>query len=179
MTQLQQRGHAPRVNSGNWELVREKATEKLCARWANKLSRAGVEDKVQEAIICTEERMKEGETINSPLAHVIKSAHYALCNEYRDQHYEERTDFDGVEETIVSIERSVEQQVEDSDTVDAILDCAQHLPDRQKEAFLLYYVEELSHREIQDKMNIGLGSVRKYLDRAANRVRSLMIEKGY
>lgn len=95
--------------------------------------------------------------INKSLDYLRKKKYESLCDDlsyivlYDDYNYKED------EYRLYLINKLLEQ-----------------LPDKYKQVFKLYYIEELSHKEIAEKLSINVGTSKSNLFKARNKIRKLM-----
>jgi RNA polymerase sigma-70 factor (ECF subfamily) len=68
---------------------------------------------------------------------------------------------------------SIFARVSSSDLVDAI----RQLPDGYKMVFCLYYLEEMSHKEIAEKLNINEGTSKSNLFKAKAKLKDILTKK--
>lgn len=59
-------------------------------------------------------------------------------------------------------------------TYEEVLDITQQLPDRYRQVFNLYVIEEFSHNEIAEMLNISIGTSKSNLSRAREKLRDLI-----
>jgi RNA polymerase sigma-70 factor (ECF subfamily) len=85
---------------------------------------------------------------------------------------------DGFEAARVpAAERSAEQAAMDNESLSAIQTAVGKLPERQKTAFMLRFVEDMPLEAIAEVMNLELGTVKSHLFRALGSVRSLCMKR--
>ncbi len=74
--------------------------------------------------------------------------------------------------------RSPELVIIERELVDAIQYAVQRLPERQKAAFLLRFVEDMPLEDIAEVLALELGTVKSHLHRATEAVRKTCIKQG-
>ena len=81
-------------------------------------------------------------------------------------------------EELANIPASPAQQMEQSQVMAAIEEAVRALPDRQREAFMLRYWEELDVSETAKVMGCSEGSVKTHCSRATHALAKALKEKG-
>lgn len=74
--------------------------------------------------------------------------------------------------------RSAEQVAIDNESLSAIHSAVEKLPERQKTAFMLRFVEDMPLEEIAQAMDLELGTVKSHLSRALEAVRTTCNKHG-
>jgi len=85
-----------------------------------------------------------------------------------------------VNESLIPDEEEIEMEDENEEdfSYDEILSFVQQLPDRYRQVFNLYVVEEYSHQEIAEALNISSGTSKSNLSRAREKLKE-MIKKNH
>ncbi len=60
-----------------------------------------------------------------------------------------------------------------------VLDCVQHLPPRYRLVFNLFAIEDLSHQEIAEKLDISEGTSKSNFFKAKRKLQEIMQQNGY
>jgi RNA polymerase sigma-70 factor (ECF subfamily) len=74
--------------------------------------------------------------------------------------------------------QTVDRRVESSDVLDMIRRCVNLLPGRYASIITLYYLKEISYEEIARVMQIPMGTLKTWMFRARNQLRSI-VEKEF
>jgi len=74
--------------------------------------------------------------------------------------------------------QTVDRHVESSDVLDMIRRCVNLLPGRYASIITLYYLKEISYEEIARVMQIPMGTLKTWMFRARNQLRSI-VEKEF
>jgi RNA polymerase sigma factor (sigma-70 family) len=72
-----------------------------------------------------------------------------------------------------SIHEDIEEEWEDY-TYDQLLDIIRQLPDRYRQVFNLYAIENYSHQDIAEMLNISVGTSKSNLSRAKEKLKELL-----
>ncbi len=84
------------------------------------------------------------------------------------------------EETLADPGKSIEQEYDDEQEVKELNDCIEKLPkEQEKQALLLYYINEKVYREIADIMKRSISLVRNLIKAAEQNVKECMEMKGF
>ncbi len=87
---------------------------------------------------------------------------------------EPREDFDPLDIIAAS-----SQDKDSGEITQAVKNAADTLPEKQRTVFILKYLQQMKIREIADIMDIGDGTVKKYLFRAMGKMRNELKEYRY
>jgi RNA polymerase sigma-70 factor (ECF subfamily) len=79
--------------------------------------------------------------------------------------------------TIVSSERSPEQRAVDADRAERVRAMVARLPERLAEAILLRYFEELSEKDVAERLGIPVGTVKSRLHHGLRKLAETMDEE--
>ena len=64
------------------------------------------------------------------------------------------------------------------EAVDAVRSAVERLPERQKTAFMLRFIEDMPLEAVAEAMDLETGTVKSHLSRALEAVRSACAKKG-
>ncbi len=173
----------PQIRNGDKELFGEimERYEKKLLRYGRKFlsSKENIEDLVQEIFIKTYQNLKSFDTDQKFSPWIYRIAHNTFINgmkkNVRSPIY--LPDFDTlvshpVYEDPIHAERDRQEMRK---VIDKGLD---QLPDNYKEIIILYYMEELSYKEIADIVRIPIGTVGIRLKRAKDKLKKVYLESG-
>jgi RNA polymerase sigma-70 factor (ECF subfamily) len=76
-----------------------------------------------------------------------------------------------------SVQRSPEQALMYAESVEAVRSAVERLPERQKTAFMLRFVEDMPLEDIAEVMDLQTGTVKSHLSRALEAVRGACAKK--
>ncbi|MDQ5949359.1 MAG: polymerase sigma-70 factor, subfamily [Patescibacteria group bacterium] len=157
----------------------------LMERYQAKLFRYGkkfitghdnIEDVVQDVFIKTYQHIKSFDTSQKFSSWIYRIAHNTYVNAVKKQSREPLYlfDFDLIlGHTIVENPREREQEQEEIRLlVEKGLDM---LPSRYREIIVLYYMEELSYKEIADILQVPVGTVGIRLKRAKDKLKNICV----
>lgn len=138
---------------------------------------APIEDAVQEVFIKTYENIRSFDTTRPFSPWIYRIAHNRFVNALRDK---QRTPFITVDLDAFSAHAAYEidpegdeERAEARDLVNRGLAALDPL---HREVLVLYYIEQLSYREIADVLHVPVGTVGIRLHRAKNALRTYYVE---
>ncbi len=162
---------AARVQKGETDIfgvLVERYQERLTRYGRRFLSReADVTDLVQDTFIRAYERLQSFDTLQKFSPWIYRVAHNVFVNEIKraSRNPLSYIDFDTLLTHPVYVDPLVEER--ESKEVHAALELGlQKLPPKYREVLVLYYIEDLSYKEIADVLEVPAGTVGVRLRRA-------------
>ena len=131
-------------------------------RFLRRFSREGAEDLAQEAFarLCAADE----ETIESPRAYLFQTARNLAINESRRRRIAPvRYVGDVAALAMPASDPTPEEQVLKSEALLQLQTALSELPDRQRQALILFKVEGLSHKEIGKRLGVSHRTVERYV----------------
>ncbi|GAA4795246.1 RNA polymerase sigma-70 factor [Olivibacter ginsenosidimutans] len=143
----------------------------LCyAAYKRVKSTVTAEEIVQEVFISLYARRYEIQLEVSLLAYLKRAVQYKVYNVYRDMLMRERF----LEQKAYEPEKQPMQPdhlLQRKELRQSIDDVTNTLPDKCRDVFVMSRLEELSHKEIADKLHIAISTVKKHLTKALTTLR--------
>jgi RNA polymerase sigma-70 factor (ECF subfamily) len=130
-------------------------------------SRARAEEAVQEAFVRAYTRWRRVRHLEDPTGWVRRVAINLLVDETRRDGREERA-----MNRLAELEPSVETLAPDHGERDELFSALETLPQQQRLAVTLFYLDDLSVRDVAAAMSISEGAVKYHLHEGRSRLRS-------
>jgi RNA polymerase sigma-70 factor (ECF subfamily) len=169
----------PQISRGDQSAIREMVTRKLSrlialgVRMLNDRSEA--EDVAQETFLRV---WKQAEHWQSDGAKFDTWLHKVAINLCYDRLRTRKDYCDENAPEIIDPALIPEQRLDKSQQGDVISIALAALPNRQREALVLQYYQELSNIEAADLMGVSVEALESLLSRARRNMRALLVEKG-
>ncbi len=96
---------------------------------------------------------------------------------YKMQHDSDRDeDAPSILELIPSSARSAKEEVEAQETKQRLEEAIRKLPEREREVFILRYLNDLSLAEVAESLGLAVGTVKAHLSHGLEKMRSMLIQ---
>lgn len=172
------------MNNLNWNEIYTSTSPKLlgiCRRYIKDIATA--EDIIQDSFIVAiqkENTLKDKNALNGWLSRIVinMAIHHLKdakkINFFTDQDYE-IVDSNTVMNTLELDPKSIllSSDLERTDILDAI----DKLPQHHKSVFNMYVIDQFSHNEISNALNISVGTSKSHLSRARKAIQAFLLEK--
>jgi RNA polymerase sigma-70 factor (ECF subfamily) len=169
----------PRIARGDQSAIREMVTRKLsrlialAVRMLN--DRGEAEDVAQETFFRVWKQAEHWQPDGAKFDTWLHKVAINLCYD-RLRTRKDYSDEDAPE--MIDPALIPEQRLEKFQQVDVISIALAALPNRQREALVLQYYQELSNIEAADLMGVSVDALESLLSRARRNMRALLVEKG-
>lgn len=168
----------------NWNEIYTKTSPKLlgiCRRYIKDLATA--EDIIQDSFIVAiqkENTLKDANALNGWLSRIVINMAIHHLKETKKVNFSTDQDCEIVDSTTlmntIAIDTKSILLASDLEK-DDILEAIDQLPEHHKSVFNMYVIDQFSHREISEILNISTGTSKSHLSRARKAIQLFLLEK--
>jgi len=168
----------------NWNEIYTSTSPKLlgiCRRYIKDVATA--EDIIQDSFIVAiqkENTLKDKNALNGWLSKIVINMAIHHLKDAKKINFSTPQDYEIVDSTTVMNTLELDQKsillssdLERSDILDAI----DKLPEHHKSVFNMYILDQFSHNEISNALNISVGTSKSHLSRARKAIQAFLLEK--
>ena len=174
----------PRIARGDQSAIREMVVKKLSRLLALGMrmlnDRGEAEDVAQETFLRVWKHAEHWQSGGAKFDTWLHKVALNLCydrlrtrKDYTDKDYSEENTPELIDPALIP-----EQRLDKSQQGDVISAALAILPNRQREALVLQYYQELSNIEAADLMGVSVDALESLLSRARRNMRALLAEQG-
>ena len=174
----------PRIARGDQSAIREMVAKKLSRLLALGMrmlnDRAEAEDVAQETFLRVWKQAEHWQSGGAKFDTWLHKVALNLCydrlrsrKDYTDKDYSDENAPELIDPALIP-----EQRLDKSQQGDVISAALAILPNRQREALVLQYYQELSNIEAADLMGVSVDALESLLSRARRNLRALLAEQG-
>lgn len=168
----------------DWDLTYQQSAAKLigiCRRYVKE--RAIAEDIVQESFIVAiqkEDTLKDIKALDGWLSRIVVNMALHHIKKAKETVFSINDQFDMVDKTSLMSNLTLDnksQLLASGIEVKDILAAMDRLPDHHRAVFNMYIMDDFSHKEIAEALNISEGTSKSHLSRARKTVQTYLIER--
>lgn len=172
------------MNNLNWNEIYTKTSPKLlgiCRRYIKDIATA--EDIIQDSFIVAiqkENTLKDKNALNGWLSRIVINMAIHHLKDAKKINFSTHEDYEIVDSTTVMNTLEIDSKsvllasdLERSDILEAI----DKLPEHHKSVFNMYVIDQFSHNEISNALNISVGTSKSHLSRARKAIQAFLLEK--
>lgn len=172
------------MNNLNWNEIYTKTSPKLlgiCRRYIKDTATA--EDIIQDSFIVAiqkENTLKDKNALNGWLSRIVINMAIHHLKDAKKVNFSTHVDYEIVDSTTVmnTLELDHKSILLSSDLErNDILDAIDKLPEHHKSVFNMYVIDQFSHNEISNALNISVGTSKSHLSRARKTIQAFLLEK--
>ncbi|MDR6966907.1 RNA polymerase sigma factor (sigma-70 family) [Flavobacterium arsenatis] len=172
------------MNNLNWNEIYTNISPKLlgiCRRYIKDIATA--EDIIQDSFIVAiqkENTLKDKNALNGWLSRIVINMAIHHLKEAKKVNFSTHQDYEIVDSTTVmnTLELDPKSILLSSDLErNDILDAIDKLPEHHKSVFNMYVIDQFSHNEISNALNISVGTSKSHLSRARKAIQVFLLEK--
>lgn len=172
------------MNNLNWNEIYTSTSPKLlgiCRRYIKDIPTA--EDIIQDSFIVAiqkENTLKDKNALNGWLSRIVINMAIHHLKEAKKINFSTDQDYEIVDSTTVmnTLELDPKSILLSSDLErNDILDAIDKLPEHHKSVFNMYVIDQFSHNEISNALNISVGTSKSHLSRARKAIQAFLLEK--
>ena len=172
------------MNNLNWNEIYTSTSPKLlgiCRRYIKDVATA--EDIIQDSFIVAiqkENTLKDKNALNGWLSRIVINMAIHHLKDAKKVNFSTHQDYEIVDSTTVmnTLELDPKSILLSSDLErNDILDAIDKLPEHHKSVFNMYVIDQFSHNEISNALNISVGTSKSHLSRARKAIQAFLLEK--
>lgn len=172
------------MNNLNWNEIYISTSPKLlgiCRRYIKDVATA--EDIIQDSFIVAiqkENTLKDKNALNGWLSRIVINMAIHHLKDAKKINFSTHQDYEIVDPTTVmnTLELDNKSILLSSDLErNDILDAIDKLPEHHKSVFNMYVIDQFSHNEISNALNISVGTSKSHLSRARKAIQVFLLEK--
>lgn len=139
-----------------------------------------VEDIIQEIFIklCRQGNDLNIENIKTYLLRSVKNSAYDYYSSKKEIISIDEIDFI-IPEDEEAFKKFLSEDEDKTEMYKRVIESIKKLPSQQKQILYLYYIKDLSHKEISEILEINVQSSMNTLARAIKKLRTMLVEKNY
>ena len=168
----------------NWNEIYTNTSPKLlgmCRRYIKDIATA--EDIVQDSFIVAiqkENTLKDKNALNGWLSRIVINMAIHHLKDAKKINFSTHQDYEIVDSTTIMNTLEIDNKSlllsSDLERKD-ILDAIDKLPEHHKSVFNMYVIDQFSHSEISNALNISIGTSKSHLSRARKAIQAFLLEK--
>ena len=172
------------MNNLNWNEIYTNTSPKLlgiCRRYIKDVATA--EDIIQDSFIVAiqkENTLKDKNALNGWLSRIVINMAIHHLKDAKKINFSTHQDYEIVDSTTVmnTLELDPKSILLSSDLErNDILDAIDKLPEHHKSVFNMYVIDQFSHNQISNALNISVGTSKSHLSRARKAIQTFLLEK--
>lgn len=172
------------MNNLDWNEIYTNTSPKLlgiCRRYIKDIATA--EDIIQDSFIVAiqkESTLKDKNALNGWLSRIVINMAIHHLKDAKKTNFSTHEDYEIVDSTTVmnTCELGHKSILLSSDLErNDILDAIDKLPEHHKSVFNMYVIDQFSHNEISNALNISVGTSKSHLSRARKAIQVFLLEK--